>query len=66
MDDELRAMILEGSSSIKLRAIARTNGMTTLRQDAWKKALAGITTLEEVNRRTKTDEPLKSEVTAVA
>ena len=66
MDDELRTMILEGASSIKLRAKARENGMTTLRQDAWKKALAGITTLEEVNRRTKNDEPLKSEVTAVA
>ncbi len=66
MDDELRAMILEGSSSIKLRAKARENGMTTLRQDAWKKALAGITTVEEVNRRTKIDEPLKTEAAAVA
>ena len=66
MDDELRTMILEGASSIKLRAKARENGMTTLRQDAWKKALAGITTLEEVNRRTKADEPLKTEATAVA
>lgn len=66
MDDEMRAMILEGSSSIKLRAKARENGMTTLRQDAWKKALAGITTVEEVNRRTKIDEPLKTEAAAVA
>ncbi len=58
MDDELRTMILEGASSIKLRRKARLNGMTTLREDAWKKAIAGITTLEEVNRRTKVDEPL--------
>ncbi len=65
MDDDMRTMILEGSSSVKLRRKARENGMTTLRQDAWKKALAGITTVEEVNRRTKADEPLKSEVAAV-
>jgi type II secretory ATPase GspE/PulE/Tfp pilus assembly ATPase PilB-like protein len=58
MEDDLRGLILEGSSSIKLRRLARLNGMTTLREDAWKKALAGITTLEEVNRRTKADEPL--------
>ncbi len=61
MDDDIRAMILNGASSIKLRRKARENGMTTLRQDAWKKALAGITTLEEVNRRTKVDEPLSKE-----
>ena len=66
MDDEIRAMILQGASSIKLRRKARTNGMTTLREDAWKKALAGITTVEEVNRRTKVDEPLKSPDAAVA
>jgi len=68
MDDELRAMILAGSSSIKLRRKARVNGMSSLREDAWKKALAGITTIEEVNRRTKGDEPIKKEKeeTAVA
>jgi type II secretory ATPase GspE/PulE/Tfp pilus assembly ATPase PilB-like protein len=61
MDDEIRKLILEGASSIKLRRKARMNGMSTLRDDAWKKALAGIATLEEVNRRTKADEPLKAE-----
>jgi type II secretory ATPase GspE/PulE/Tfp pilus assembly ATPase PilB-like protein len=66
MDDEIRAMILQGASSIKLRRTARMNGMSTLREDAWKKALAGITTIEEVNRRTKVDEPLKTPEEAVA
>jgi type II secretory ATPase GspE/PulE/Tfp pilus assembly ATPase PilB-like protein len=66
MDDELRALILQGASSIKLRRKARENGMTTLREDAWKKALAGITTIEEVNRRTKADEPLKTAEVEVA
>lgn len=32
--------------------------MITMRQDAWYKALNGITTIEEVNRRTRVDEPL--------
>ena len=66
MDNEVRQMILDGSSSVKIRTKAREHGMTTLRQDAWKKALAGITTIEEVNRRTKVDEPLKTKVTAAA
>jgi type II secretory ATPase GspE/PulE/Tfp pilus assembly ATPase PilB-like protein len=64
MSDELRAMIMGGESSIKLRRQARIGGMTTLREDAYKKALKGITTIEEVNRRTKIDEPLKQEAAA--
>jgi type II secretory ATPase GspE/PulE/Tfp pilus assembly ATPase PilB-like protein len=32
--------------------------MTTLRADAWKKVLNGITTVEEVNKKTKADPPL--------
>ncbi len=57
-NDEMRAMVLDGRSSVDLRRAARMNKMTTLRQDAWKKCLNGITTVEEVNRRTKADEPL--------
>jgi type II secretory ATPase GspE/PulE/Tfp pilus assembly ATPase PilB-like protein len=66
MDDDLRNLILEGASSIKLRRKARENGMATLREDAWKKCLAGITTVEEVNRRTKADEPLVKAAAALA
>jgi len=66
MDDELRLLILEGASSIKLRRKARMNGMTSLREDAWKKCLAGVTTVEEVNRRTKVDEPLTPPTVAAA
>ena len=58
--DELRAMIMSGESSIGMRRMARQQGMTTLREDAWRKVLSGITTVEEVNRRTKIDEPLES------
>jgi len=32
--------------------------MKTMRDDAWRKCLNGITTIEEVNRRTRVDEPI--------
>ncbi len=56
--DEIRRMLMEGKSSTALRRAARLGGMTTMREDAWKKALKGITTIDEVNKRTKIDEPL--------
>jgi len=57
-NDELRQMIMEGASAAALRRTARLCGMTTMREDAWAKALRGITTIEEVNRKTRADEPL--------
>ena len=39
-----------------IKRAAREQGMLTMREDAWKKALNGITTIEEVNRRTRVDE----------
>ena len=57
--DPLRKMVMEGKSSAAIRRAARMEGMATLRDDAWRKALRGITTIEEVNRKTKVDEPLK-------
>jgi type II secretory ATPase GspE/PulE/Tfp pilus assembly ATPase PilB-like protein len=56
--DEIRQMIMEGKSAAALRRAARLGGMCTIREDSWKKALKGITTIEEVNRQTKIDEPL--------
>lgn len=58
MTDRMRTNIMDGVSSIRLRKLARLENMTTLREDAWKKCLNGITTVEEVNKRTKADEPL--------
>ncbi len=58
--DNMRSMIMAGDSSAELRHTARVEGMTTLRTDAWKKVLNGITTVEEVNRKTKADPPLES------
>lgn len=60
MTDAMRAMILANESTVALRREARHDGMITLRTDAYKKALSGISTIEEVNRRTKPDEPLKA------
>jgi len=57
-NDNLRTMIMQNESATALRRQARLDGMITMRQDAWEKALRGITTIEEVNRRTRVDEPL--------
>ena len=58
--DEIRQMIMESESASALRRAARLAGMNTMRQDAWQKALKGITTIEEVNRKTRSDAPLKT------
>jgi type IV pilus assembly protein PilB len=58
-NDEIRRLLMKGESATAVRRAARLNGMKTMRQDAWDKACRGITTIEEVNRRTRVDEPLK-------
>jgi type IV pilus assembly protein PilB len=52
MNDELREMILSGSSAIELRRKAITSGMITLRRSGLVKIKEGITTIEEVVRET--------------
>ncbi|MCX5757240.1 MAG: ATPase, T2SS/T4P/T4SS family [Candidatus Hydrogenedentes bacterium] len=56
--DELRKMLLAHSSAIEVRRAARLAGMVTMREDAWRKAVLGITTIDEVNKRTKRDVPI--------
>ncbi|HQE84425.1 MAG TPA: ATPase, T2SS/T4P/T4SS family [Candidatus Hydrogenedentes bacterium] len=57
--DRLRELIINGASASHLRVEARASGgMLTLREDAWRKALAGITSLQEVLRVTQMDEPV--------
>jgi type II secretory ATPase GspE/PulE/Tfp pilus assembly ATPase PilB-like protein len=63
--DRLRKMIMNNASATALKRAAREEGMKTMRDDAWRKALNGITTVEEVNRRTRVDEPLKKESLAI-
>ena len=55
IDDEVRHMINEKSSTIDLRKRAREMGMRTLREDGIRKVLAGITSAEEVIGVTMSD-----------
>jgi type IV pilus assembly protein PilB len=50
--DEMRDLILAGTSAMELRKKAIEQGMLTLRRSGLVKAAAGITTLEEVYRET--------------
>jgi type IV pilus assembly protein PilB len=52
VDDDVARAIVQGRSAFELREIALSSGMRSLRQDGVAKALAGITTLEEVLART--------------
>ncbi|MCA9232455.1 MAG: type II/IV secretion system protein, partial [Planctomycetales bacterium] len=54
--DKVRQLAHDRSSSWDIRQAALVDGMRTLRQDAWLKVLAGITTVEEVLRVTKGDQ----------
>jgi len=54
LDDELRDSISSSPTVTELRQIARSKGMTTLRGDGVQKAIAGLTTLNEVMRATET------------
>ncbi len=49
-DDGIREAILRKASSTEIKQIAIRNGMTTMLQDGWSKAVAGVTTIEEVLR----------------
>lgn len=61
LDDKLRQLIMERSSSAAIKKEACQKGMKTLRQDGWLKVLKGLTTPEEVLQITPEDEiPLLS------
>jgi hypothetical protein len=51
----IRAMILDRTSSLEIRKEAARQGMRSLRQDGWRLVQEGRTTLEEVLRATKDD-----------
>lgn len=55
IDDEIRNMVYRRAPTAELRKKARELGMRTLREDGLRKAVAGITTLEEVFRVTMGD-----------
>lgn len=47
---EIQELILKRSTSSEIQKVAREQGMITMREDGYLKALAGDTTLAEVNR----------------
>jgi len=50
MDDEIRELIYAGASMTVMKEAAVRKGMTSLRENAVRKAAAGTTTLDEVFR----------------
>ncbi len=58
--EDVRALILENASSLKLRGQAVQHGMTSLREDGLRHLAEGKTTIEEVLRVTKDDPFLKN------
>ena len=52
MSDRLKKMVAANDPSSELVKVAKQEGMKTLREDAWEKVLAGITTYQEVMRVT--------------
>jgi general secretion pathway protein E len=53
--EETRASMVRQATAGELRRLAVTRGMVTLREDAWTKAGAGLTTVEEILRVTQED-----------
>ena len=51
LTDEMKDLIVTGGSSLKIRELALQQGYRPLVVDAFEKVLAGITTVEEVNKR---------------
>ncbi len=53
MSDRLRSLVMKHATSNELRAQARSDGMVSMYEDGMRKALAGLTTFEEVLRATR-------------
>jgi type IV pilus assembly protein PilB len=48
--EEIQQLILKRSTSAEIQRMAQSQGMITMRQDGYLKALKGLTTLNEINR----------------
>lgn len=48
--EEIQNLIIKRSTSAEIQKVAMAQGMITMRQDGYLKALGGLTTIEEVNR----------------
>jgi type IV pilus assembly protein PilB len=50
VSEQIQNLILKHSTSAEIQKMAEAQGMITMRQDGYLKALAGYTTLTEINR----------------
>jgi general secretion pathway protein E/type IV pilus assembly protein PilB len=57
-DNNIRQLAHDRSSTWKIKQAAVRQGMRTLRDDGWTKAMDGTTTVDEVLRITKGDQDL--------
>ncbi|MBC8466502.1 MAG: type II secretion system protein GspE, partial [Deltaproteobacteria bacterium] len=48
VDDDIRKEITERSSNERIKDVAISKGLITLRQDGWRKVRKGVTTIAEV------------------
>jgi general secretion pathway protein E len=55
MNDELRSLLMNHADARTLEQEARRGGLRTLYEDGLRQALAGVTTLEEVLRVTRSE-----------
>lgn len=53
MDDALRRLLMQRADASDIERAARAAGMHTMHEDGLRKALAGLTTIEEVLRVTQ-------------
>ena len=54
-DPHIKKLCVNRASAGEIREYALTQGMISLRQSAWRKAKAGVTSLDEVVRITRGD-----------
>lgn len=64
MTPRMRQLVSDGGNELQIGALARAQGMRSLREDAIAKALAGVTTLDEVLRTTPEDQMRSDQVAA--
>lgn len=55
VSNEIQDLILKRSTSAEIQRVAQSQGMITMRQDGYLKALSGLTTIAEVNRVASAD-----------
>jgi general secretion pathway protein E len=55
MTDHIRSLVMRHATAGDLRAAAISEGMETMFENGLRKALAGVTTIEEVVRVTRED-----------